>query len=141
MPSKPPPVTLEKLHKAKSNDSSSSGETITGSGARSGMEFFTARASESRRTLLLKEEGGKSGNPEEMEQELLGKRIWRVGGVGVWAYSLYPEQEAQKRAFWKKWSSTSRGKEDWMNAARVRTAFYNDGQYCFVTRSTDEVLK
>lgn len=127
MPSKPPAPTLEKLHKQGSNDSNSSNETITGSGVKSGMDFFTARAEESRRILLLKEEGERSGQTEEMEQELLGKRVWRVGGVGVWSYALDPELEKRKRAFWKSWSS-SRGKEDWLSGARARTAFYNDGR-------------
>jgi hypothetical protein len=135
MPSKPPVPTLETPKKKQdSSDSSSSDETITGSGVKSGMDFFTARADESRRTLLLKEEGERSGNTEEMEQELLGKRVWRVGGVGVWSYSLNPEEEKQKSVFWRKWSSTSRGKEDWLVAARARTAFYNDGKYLIRSR-------
>lgn len=93
------------------------------------MEFFTARADESRRTLLLREEGERSGQTEEMEQELLGKRVWRVGGVGILQYALDPAQEKQKRSFWKSWSSSrSNGKEDWLVAARARTAFYNDGK-------------
>ena len=77
----------------------------------------------------MREEGERSGQTEEMEQELLGKRVWRVGGVGIWQYSLDPAQEKQKRALWKNWSSSHpNGKEDWLVAARARTAFYNDGK-------------
>lgn len=126
MPSKPPAPSLEKLHQERSNDSSSSNETVTQ--VKSGMEFFTARAGESMRLHLMKDEAEKSRNKEELEQELLGKRIWRVGGIGVWAYSLDSQEEKSKREYWKQRSRTY-GKEDWLVAARGRTAFYNDGAY------------
>jgi hypothetical protein len=122
MPSKPPTTELEELHKVNSDDSSSSNETITG-----GMEFFGERAEEQLRYHLMKEEGAKSGNVEELEMEVKGKKVWRVGGVGMWAYSMDPEEEKVKSGVWRKLSK-SHGREDWLASARARTAFYMGGE-------------
>jgi hypothetical protein len=118
MPSKPPTTELEELHKVNSDDSSSSNETITG-----GMEFFGERAEEQLRYHLMKEEGAKSGNVEELEMEVKGKKVWRVGGVGMWACSMDPEEEKAKSGLWRKLSK-SHGRDDWLASARARTAFY-----------------
>jgi hypothetical protein len=122
MPSKPPRTELEELHKVNSTDSTSSDETVTGTGKRS-MEYFSERAEESLRYHIMKEDGEKSGNVEELEMEVRGKKVWRVGGVGMWAYSMDPEEERVKSRLWRKLSQ-SYGKEDWLAAARARTAFY-----------------
>lgn len=87
------------------------------------MEFFNERAEESLRYHLLQEEREKSGNVEELEMEVKGNRVWRVGGVGMWAYSMDPAEERIKSGLWKKLSQIH-GREDWLAAARARTAFY-----------------
>ena len=92
------------------------------------MEFFGERAEEQLRYHLMKEEGGKSGNVEELEMEVKGKKVWRVGGVGMWAYSMDPEEEKVKSGLWRKLSK-SHGKEDWLASARARTAFYMGGMF------------
>lgn len=126
MPSKPPRTELEELHKVNSDDSSSSNETITGTKGR--MEFFGERAEEQLRYHLMKEEGGKSGNVGELEMEVKGKKVWRVGGVGMWAYSMDPEEEKVKSGLWRKLSK-SHGREDWLASARARTALYMGGMF------------
>lgn len=120
MPSKPPRTELEELHKSGSDDSTSSDETITG---KRSMDFFTGRAEESLRYHIMKEEGEKSGNVEELEMEVQGKKVWRVGGVGMWSYSMDPAEERVKSGLWNK-LSRSHGRKDWLAAARARTAFY-----------------
>lgn len=130
MPSAKDKSKLEKLH--QDTDSNSSGETLHAGGGggagvgASGMEFFQARAGESMRLHLMKEEGEKSRNKEELEQELLGKRVWRVGGIGIWAYSPNEADERGKREVWRAWGK-SHGKEEWLAAARARTNHYNEG--------------
>lgn len=121
MPSKPPQTGLEDLQRSKSNDSASSDETVTGKGR---MNFFSERAEESLRYHIMKEDGEKSVNVEELEMEVRGKKTWRVGGVGMWAYSMDPAEERVKSGLWKKLSQ-SHGREDWLAAARARTAFYS----------------
>ena len=71
----------------------------------------------------MKEEGEKSGNVEELEMEVQGKKVWRVGGVGMWSYSMDPAEERVKSGLWNK-LSRSHGRKDWLAAARARTAFY-----------------
>jgi len=75
----------------------------------------------------MKEDGEKSVNVEELEMEVRGKKIWRVGGVGMWAYSMDPVEERVKSGLWKKLSQ-AHGREDWLAAARARTAFYSGSE-------------
>jgi hypothetical protein len=91
------------------------------------MDFFTERAEESLRYHIMKEDGEKSVNVEELEMEVRGKKIWRVGGVGMWAYSMDPAEERVKSGLWKKLSQ-AHGREDWLAAARARTAFYSGSE-------------
>jgi hypothetical protein len=125
MPAKPPRTSHE-LSKVPSDeyDSSSSNDTITDTGAGGKkMDFFTARAEDSLRYHIMKDEGEKSGNVEELEMEISGKKVWKVGGTGMWAYSLDPTEEGRKSGLWRKLSK-AHGREDWLAAARARTAYY-----------------
>jgi hypothetical protein len=96
------------------------------------MDFFTERAEESLRYHIMKEDGEKSVNVEELEMEVRGKKIWRVGGVGMWAYSMDPAEERVKSGLWKKLSQ-AHGREDWLAAARARTAFYSGSELAIAT--------
>jgi hypothetical protein len=120
MPAKPPRAELEK----DTTDSASSSETVTGTG---GMEFFTARAGHSARYHIMQDETEKSRNLEELQAEITGKRVWRVGGVGLWAYSTDPEEEQAKTTLWRNLNK-AHGREVWLAAARARTALYNGGE-------------
>jgi hypothetical protein len=93
------------------------------------MELFTARAGESMRYHIMQEETQKSRNTEELQAEITGKRVWRVGGVGLWAYSSDPEEEKAKTELWRNLSK-AHGREDWLAAARARTKLYNGGESC-----------
>ena len=94
------------------------------------MDFFTQRAGESLRYITLKEEERKATEHDELKDELKGKRVWRVGGLGMWSYSLDPKAERDKMDVWRKWSekhSGNDGKQKWIEAATARTEFYNRG--------------
>lgn len=119
MPSKP---RADSLHEENSGDSSSSGETVTGTP--SSMQFFSSKASESLRYLTLREEEHKAVQEDELMEELKGKRVWRIGGMGMWAYGMDREAEERKKGLWRQWSA-SNGQEAWLHSARERTMFYN----------------
>jgi hypothetical protein len=93
------------------------------------MEFFNERAEDSLRYHIMQEEGQKSSNVEELEMEIQGKKVWKVGGVGMWAHSLNPDEERTKSGLWAKASQLHR-REDWLAAARARTAFYTGSKSC-----------
>lgn len=81
---------------------------------------------------IIQEETQKSRNKEELQAEITGKRVWRVGGVGLWAYSSDPEEEKAKTELWRNLSK-AHGREDWLTAARARTKLYNGGEsYCLL---------
>lgn len=118
----PPPIQHE-----DSSDSSSSGETVTARTATpSALRFFSQKASESLRYLATREEEHKARDKGELQDELKGKRIWRVGGIGVCCYSLEEEDEQKKMEVWREWAEKHE-REDWANSARDRTRVYNKG--------------
>jgi hypothetical protein len=75
----------------------------------------------------MQDETEKSRNLEELQAEITGKRVWRVGGVGLWAYSTDPEEEQAKTTLWRNLNK-AHGREVWLAAARARTALYNGGE-------------
>lgn len=86
------------------------------------MDFFQAKAIESMRFIAQREETVKERDEKELRAELKGKRVWRVGGVGLWACSQDAELEETKKRVWKE----GNGKEDWLIAARARTKLYTE---------------
>lgn len=86
------------------------------------------KASESLRYLTLRQEEHKAKDTGELKDELKGKRVWRVGGVGMWSYSLDEREEEGKRELWRDWGARH-GKNEWINAAKERTEFYEKGEH------------
>lgn len=124
------------------NDSSPDSEgTVTGDSSRSlgkskqgrGMstaQFFSSKADESLRFLTAKQEGAKAQDQGEWKDELKGKRVWRVGGLGMWAYDQDEKVESAKGAVWRRWGEKGNGQREWLETARERTNFYNrESQY------------
>nr|XP_019051126.1 hypothetical protein I302_01575 [Kwoniella bestiolae CBS 10118]OCF30056.1 hypothetical protein I302_01575 [Kwoniella bestiolae CBS 10118] len=109
------------------DDTPSSGETITektdrGSSS-SATQFFSEKANESLRYITIKKEGKDSREKDELKNELKAKRVWRTGGIGIWAYSEDQKEEELKKKLWKEWS----GKHDsheWVKVAKERKEFY-----------------
>lgn len=87
-------------------------------------QFFSSKADESLRFLVAQQESGKAKDEDEWKAELKGKRFWRVGGLGLWAYDLDPSVESRKEAMWRKWGDKGKGREEWLEVAKERTAFY-----------------
>ena len=115
MPAKPPPI-----------GESSSPDTTTGDDDKGGrMGFFQAKAAESMRYIAYREETQKEKDEKELRAELKGKRVWKVGGIGMMAYSLDPALEKKKKRIWSKESGKE---EEWVHAARTRTKLYTDSR-------------
>ncbi len=84
------------------------------------------KAGDSLRYLTMQEESRKARDKSELEDEVKGKRIWRVGGIGIWTYSLDAAEEAVKREVWSKWAR-KHDRDKWLEVSRKRTEFYNRG--------------
>jgi hypothetical protein len=97
------------------------------------MKFFSLKAGESLRYLATREEEHKAKDEDELKDELTGKRVWRVGGIGVCCYSLEEEEEIRKVAVWREWGARH-GRTDWEKAARQRTTVYNKGRSASFSR-------
>jgi hypothetical protein len=122
-----------------SGSGSSSGDTVTGAeeesrgfpgGGKWDSEYLAGKANESVRYLTIKGEQHKAKQKDELKDELKGRRIWRVGGIGMWAYSLDTEVEWRKRELWADWGGRH-GKDEWVKSAKNRTEFYNKGEKIF----------
>ena len=106
-------------------------------------EVFTSDSEDANWTMIDEKERADSDSlaamraevaKEEMEQvkyreniasELTGDRVWRSGGIGLWAYSLDATQEDIKKEVWSTWEGRP-SKDAWINIARARTKAYND---------------
>ncbi|WVQ85906.1 hypothetical protein IAT38_008074 [Cryptococcus sp. DSM 104549] len=130
----PPPIPSHPSYRSdEKNSAPASGETPhadeksldrgTSAGGSSAMQFFEDKASEAFRYITMREEAHKARDKDELKHELGGERVWRVGGVGVWAYSEDQRDEEAKKDAWRKWSG-KHGKDDWVKLARERTEFY-----------------
>lgn len=114
---------------------SSSSKTRSAFPGMSTAQFFSNKADESLRFLTARQEVGKAMEEKELEDELRGKRVWRVGGLGMWSYG----EEDKKAEIWREWNGRGKGREDWLEAARKRTEFYNR-QYPSHSINSDQVL-
>lgn len=91
------------------------------------MDYFQAKAAESLRYLMIQRESSAERDGEQLKQELKGKKVWKIGAVGVYAYSLDPSVEKVKERIWRDhWKSTSR--KEWISVARARTDYYESGR-------------
>jgi hypothetical protein len=129
------------------NDSSPDSEgTVTGDSSRglgkskqgrgvSTAQFFSSKADESLRFLMAKQEGVKAQDEGEWKDELKGKRVWRVGGLGMWAYDQDEKVESAKGAVWRRWGEKGNGHREWLETARERTTFYNRESFISHTRA------
>jgi hypothetical protein len=79
------------------------------------------------RAAAANEDQAASHNPAALRDELSGAHFWRVGGVGVFAYSEDSQVESQRRSVWSEFSK-AHGREAWLHTARIRTDVYNSGQ-------------
>ncbi|EIW69915.1 hypothetical protein TREMEDRAFT_68366 [Tremella mesenterica DSM 1558] len=117
------------------SESNSSGETVRPTASSSIDEdrrqmntdraFLASRASESLRYLILREEEHQAEEEEGLKNELEGRKVWRVGGIGVWAYSIIERVELRKRNLFRLSGETG-GKDEWYKAALARTEFYKN---------------
>lgn len=93
----------------------------------SNVDFVSEKVTESLRYITAQKEAHSAKDHDELKDELKGKRHWRVGGVGIWAYNGEGADENRKRDTWTKWGE-KHGKDEWIKAARARTEFYAQGE-------------
>ena len=86
--------------------------------------YFAAKADEGVRYLALKHEKLKAAQTEELRAEIRGQRVWRLGGMGMWAYSESTLQEIEKEELWRT-EGQECGREGWLESARKRTEYYS----------------
>lgn len=94
---------------------------LTGTGA-----YFAAKADEGIRYLAVKHERSKASMSDELRAELRGARVWRLGGMGMWAYSDETLKEVEKEEIWRT-EGQEYGREGWLQSARKRTEYYTCG--------------
>ncbi|ORY20747.1 hypothetical protein BCR39DRAFT_474891 [Naematelia encephala] len=119
----PPPYSSSSF----SSSSPYTGGPSFGSGSRKGrntMDFFTDMATESRKAMTIEKETREARDESALRYELNGKKVWKVGGVGMWSYSLDAREEEVKQRLWRDWGE-QHGRDDWLLAARARTEEYN----------------
>jgi hypothetical protein len=89
--------------------------------------MISDKAAESLRYVTIQKERHDSHDIDALKHELRGKKVWRVGGVGMWAYERDDDWEEQKKQVWMKWGQEGEGKDAWLRAARARTDDYKKG--------------
>jgi hypothetical protein len=72
----------------------------------------------------MREDQDAARNPDALKDECLGTHVWRVGGLGVWAYNEDLEVERARRSVWKEFTEGTE-KSSWLQAARARTSAYD----------------
>jgi len=90
--------------------------------------LLSTKAAESLRYVTIQKEVYDSHNADAMLDELKGKRIWKVGGVGVMGYEGEGKYEERKKEVWRGWNEKGAGKDEWLKAARARTDQYAQGE-------------
>ena len=90
--------------------------------------MLSTKAAESLRFVTIQKETYDAHDTDAMVDELKGKRIWKVGGVGVMAYEGEGKHEEKKMAVWRSWGEKGMGKDEWLKAARARTNQYSHGE-------------
>ena len=104
--------------------------------------MLSSKAVESLRYVTIQKESHDSHDAGEMTQELAGKRVWKVGGVGVMVYEGEGRAEEKKNEVWRAWSEKGMGKDEWFRAARARTNQYQQGESCgFIPFGSEAVLE
>lgn len=99
---------------------------LSSRGFHESAEFLSDKAVESLRAVTIQTETHAAHDSDDLKSELKGKRIWKVGGVGMWAYEKDDHHEQEKRRIWREFGE-KHGKDEWMKAARARTDWYNKG--------------
>ncbi|KAK4688596.1 hypothetical protein P7C73_g1516, partial [Tremellales sp. Uapishka_1] len=117
MPSKPPsPSSLVDEKRPSSDETVRDDARSRGilSGLHDGMRYAT-----------MLEESRKADDEHELKHELKGKRVCRVGGIGIWCLSGGDQEaEERKKKVWREFGGRH-GRAEWVEAAKARTEFYN----------------
>ncbi|KAL1410039.1 hypothetical protein Q8F55_004041 [Vanrija albida] len=75
------------------------------------------------RLMALREDPEFARDRSYLRDDLNGARVWRVGGVGAFAYAEDHEIERVREGVFREYTANN-GREDWLHAARARTAAY-----------------
>lgn len=89
------------------------------------LSYLSGKAGDVFRSAVISEEENESKHEDNLKDEVRGKRFWRVGGVGIWAYGLDAKEENIRERLWREWSDKHDG-DDWIQISRKRTKFYNE---------------
>ncbi|WVO20476.1 uncharacterized protein IAS62_001773 [Cryptococcus decagattii] len=96
-----------------------------GPGHSGALGYLSDKAGDAFRGAIINEEENESKHEDNLKDEVRGKRFWRVGGVGIWAYGLDRKEESTREKLWREWSD-KHDEDDWINISRKRTKFYNE---------------
>ncbi|TXT11084.1 hypothetical protein VHUM_01835 [Vanrija humicola] len=77
--------------------------------------------------MALREDPEFARNPSYLRDELIGAHVWRVGGVGAFAYAEDTEVELLRQSAFREYTAGN-DREDWLHAARARTAAYESAE-------------
>ena len=90
-------------------------------------EMLSDKAADSLRYVTIQKESYDARHDDSaFKDELKGKKVWKVGGVGMWAFEHADKHEERKKEVWRDWTE-KHGKDEWLKAARARTDYYNRG--------------
>lgn len=92
------------------------------------LNYLSDKAGDPFRTAVISEEENESKHEDSLKDEVRGKRFWRVGGLGIWAYGLDTKEESIRERLWREWSDKHNG-DDWIKISRKRTKFYNESMF------------
>lgn len=92
------------------------------------LSYLSGKAGDVFRSAVISEEENESKHEDNLKDEVRGKRFWRVGGVGIWAYGLDAKEENIRERLWREWSDKHDG-DDWIQISRKRTKFYNESMF------------
>ncbi|WOO84276.1 uncharacterized protein LOC62_06G007796 [Vanrija pseudolonga] len=77
------------------------------------------------RPQVIQEDEASARNPAHLDQELKGARVWRAGGIGIFAYSLDGGLEGTKNRVYKDWNGSFDAS---LYGARQRTAAFRNAR-------------
>lgn len=92
------------------------------------MGYLSDKAGDAFRGAIINEEENESKHEDNLKDEVRGKRFWRVGGIGIWAYGLDRKEESTRERLWREWSD-KHDENDWIDISRKRTKFYNESMF------------
>lgn len=90
-------------------------------------EMLSDKAVESLRAVTIQTETHAARDSSDLKEELKGKKFWKVGGVGMWAFERDDHVEEEKKRIWRE-RGEKYGKDEWLKTARSRTDWYNKGE-------------